>query len=66
MPTVLAADWRGRHAGPAQLRRLAAIYAPDGLGPARLNTAIFIDAMIYFPASLDVSDSAGGRPDMST
>jgi hypothetical protein len=48
MPTVLAADRRGRHAGPAQLRRPAAIYAPDRLGPARLNMAIFTDEMIYF------------------
>jgi hypothetical protein len=66
MPTVLAADKRGRHAGPAQLSRPAAICAPDRLGPARLNTAIFTDEMIYFPASPDVPDSAGERPDMST
>jgi hypothetical protein len=62
MPTVLAADRRGRHAGPAQLRRPAAIYAPDRLGPARLNTAIFTDGMTYFPAFPDVSDSAGEDP----
>jgi hypothetical protein len=62
MPTVLAADRRGRHAGPAQLHRPAAIYAPDRLGPARLTTAIFINAMIFFLASPDVSDSAGKDP----
>ena len=60
--TVLAADRRGRPAGPAQPRRPAAIYAPDRLGPARLNMAIFTGAMIYSPASPDVSGSTGEDP----